>query len=85
MDTMRLHKFTMMLLMSQYGFHHGNKIHDPIIHTIRSKLCTYQSTLTTFTNYIIFRNFEILKKNFKEQIFCEGEILNLQEYFILLK
>jgi hypothetical protein len=85
MGTMRLHKFTMMLLMSQYGFHHGNNIHDPIIHTIRSKLCTYHSILATFTSYIIFRNFEILKKKIQRAKFCEGEILNLQEYFIFLK
>jgi hypothetical protein len=37
----------------QYGFHHGNKIHDPIIRTIGSKLCTYHSTLATLANYII--------------------------------
>jgi len=73
MDTMRLHKFTMMLLVSQYGFHHGNKIHDPIIHTIRSKLCTHHSTLATFTNYIVFRKFEILKKKFNQQNFVKGK------------
>jgi hypothetical protein len=70
---MRLHKFTMMLLVSQYGFHHGNKIHDPIIHTIGSKLCTYHSTLATLANYIIFRKFEILKKKFKEKFYVKGK------------